>query len=262
MQTLGDKIKELKGDMSLTELSKESGVHRSKLSRVCSGKQDPMLYEVSRIARALGVSADSLIGDTTAQDIVWGTTSNKMVKFLIEAEDRAALAESREREACARLREELIGGPRYAVEVLEDSVQDLMIMKLQLELENHRFSDLNQELNGIIREMRNELTSARKYHRRAVGAVKRFAADMGTHGEFTGLLKWLDWTLEVSGRENDSEKTNDDGRISDPAEAFAALMGFPDGAGDDGAGDDDMGLCPEGSGGQSKEGLADGVPGD
>lgn len=63
---MGNKIKECrkKRGVSQEELAKQIGVKRAVISKYETGKISPRLDMVQKIARALGVSIDELLGDT------------------------------------------------------------------------------------------------------------------------------------------------------------------------------------------------------
>lgn len=56
-----EKIRKLIGNRTITEVAAEANMQRSGLSRVLSGRFDPKLSTVERLASALGVRAKDIL---------------------------------------------------------------------------------------------------------------------------------------------------------------------------------------------------------
>ncbi len=63
MTNLGSNLREarLKLEMSQEQVSEESGVHATEVSRIEAGKRDPRVSTVERLARAVGLRPGQLL---------------------------------------------------------------------------------------------------------------------------------------------------------------------------------------------------------
>jgi transcriptional regulator with XRE-family HTH domain len=79
-QTLGNRIKVLREEMDISQegLAKMVGIDRAGLSLIENGKRSVKAEELSLIAKALNVSADMLLGLTSAPQVVLERGSDKL----------------------------------------------------------------------------------------------------------------------------------------------------------------------------------------
>ena len=96
---VGDNIRRIREEQGLSqeELAELAGVHRVSLARYETGKVDPGTQQIGRIADALGVSVDVLLGkrsvDSNDEDDAWAIRErlrrDPSFRLLFNAADKA-----------------------------------------------------------------------------------------------------------------------------------------------------------------------------